>query len=98
VTEANTIELVIVRKAVSYWKNVRNRRIIRTSTIKGRKMGQNLSRNITGGSHTCANDCGNLRGDPRLTNDRKSSCRVSKGRKWLGRVGNAWKVFGEVHP
>jgi hypothetical protein len=26
-------------------------------------------------------------GDPRLTNDHKSSHRVGKGRKWLGRVG-----------
>jgi hypothetical protein len=37
-------------------------------------------------------------GDPRLTNDRKSSHWVSKGWKWLGRVGNTRKVFGEVHP
>ena len=37
-------------------------------------------------------------GDLRLTNDCKSSRRVGKGQKWLGRVRNAWKVFGEVHP
>jgi hypothetical protein len=36
--------------------------------------------------------------NPRLTNDRKSLCRVSEARKWLGRVGNARKVFGEVRP
>ena len=36
--------------------------------------------------------------DPRLTNDHKSSCRVSKAQKWLGRVRNAQKVFGEVCP
>ena len=36
--------------------------------------------------------------DPRLTNDCKSSHRVGKGQKWLERVGNAWKVFREVHP
>jgi len=37
-------------------------------------------------------------GDPRLTNDGKSSWRVGKARKWLGRVGNTQKVFGEVCP
>jgi hypothetical protein len=36
--------------------------------------------------------------DLRLTNDRKISHRVGKGRKWLGRVRNARKVFGEVCP
>jgi hypothetical protein len=36
--------------------------------------------------------------DPRLTNDHKRSHRVGKARKWLGRVGNTWKVFGNVHP
>jgi len=30
-------------------------------------------------------------GDPRLTNDRKRSHRVSKARKWLGKVGNTRK-------
>jgi len=34
--------------------------------------------------------------DPRLTNDCKSVHRVGKGQKWLGRVGNARKVFGEI--
>jgi hypothetical protein len=36
--------------------------------------------------------------DPRLTNDRKRSCRVGKAWKWLGRVRNAQRVFGGVHP
>ena len=37
-------------------------------------------------------------GDPRLTNDHKSSWRVGKARKVLGRVGNTRKVFREVCP
>ena len=36
--------------------------------------------------------------DLRLTNDRKRSCRVGKARKWLGKVRNAQRVFGEVRP
>ena len=36
--------------------------------------------------------------DPRLTNDRKRSHRVGKARKWLEKVGNTRRVFGEVCP
>ena len=35
-------------------------------------------------------------GDPRLTNDRKSSRRVGKARKWLGKVGNTRKHLESV--